>query len=67
MKLKKEDVNLFLRAATTTLVALLCLTIIYLGICRAYEQMRETCFADDRAAVILGDGYIKFFDNEIFY
>ena len=67
MKLKKEEVNLFFRAAATTLVVMLCLNIVYFGICRAYEQMRKTCFADDRAAVIIGEGYIKFFDGEIFF
>ena len=63
----KENIKLFFKSAVFTAVCLCCVAGIYVGCCRAYEEMRSTCFCDDRGAVIIGDGYIKFFDFELFF
>jgi hypothetical protein len=63
-KINKERITAFLRAFFLTLVCIGCVGGIYLGCCKAYEAVRKNCFADGRGAVILTDGYIKFFDIE---
>lgn len=50
-----------------TSVCLICLSGIYLGCCKTYEEMRKTLFDDDRSAVIIGEEYIKFFDKEFYF
>jgi hypothetical protein len=65
--IKKQDVTIFFRSAAVTAVALLCLTGFYLGCCRSYEGVRQVCFDDRRPAVMLAEGYIKFFDLEIVF
>lgn len=62
----RGSVGLFLRSMTATLVCIACAFIIYSGCCSAYEGIREVCFDDERAAVVLSRDYIKFFDF-IFY
>lgn len=65
--MNKKDVKLFFKSVFITSACICCLTSAYLGFCTAYEEMRSTCFGDDRSAVVLGDGYIKFFDMEYFF
>lgn len=65
-KSAEGSVGLFFRSMTATLVCIVCAFIIYSGCCSAYESIREVCFDDERAAVVLSREYIKFFDF-IFY
>lgn len=63
---KRKDLKAFFRAFYMTLVCIGCAAFIYLGFCSSYEAIRKTCFNDDRAAVMIDEGYFKFFDLEVF-
>ena len=65
--MKIRDVKIFFRSAYITATVVCCAVILYLGVCKSYEAMRQTCFSDSRNAVILGEGYIKFFDFEVYF
>ena len=52
---------------SVTLVVIFCISFIYLGSVRAYEEIRKTCFDDHRAAVIIDSDYIKLFDMVYFF
>lgn len=67
MKIKTEDVKIFFKTVAVTSVCIGCVAGVYLGICRAYEEMRKTFFSDTRSAVIIGEEYIKFFDLEYYF
>ncbi len=56
----------FFRAFTMTMVCIGCVGGIYLGFCKAYESIRQTCFGDHRGAVVLSEEYVKFFDMEFY-
>ncbi len=58
----KTSLNLFLRSAALTFVAILCVSIVYLGFAAAYTHTRQVFFADNTAAVIICSEYVKFFD-----
>lgn len=63
----RKEVKIFFRSFALTSLIVICVSLTYLGICRVYEAMRVTLFEDTRSAVILGEGYIKFFDKEIYF
>lgn len=65
--MKIKDVKTFCRSAYITAAVICSAVIIYLGMCKSYEAMRQTVFSDTRSAVIIGEGYFKFFDYEIFF
>jgi hypothetical protein len=64
MKIEKQDVQIFLKTILATATAILFFAAGYFSVCRAYEAMRITLFGDHRSAVVIADGYIKFFDLE---
>lgn len=66
MKIKVKDFKIFIRSLILSFVAIICISIIYLGIYFSYEQMSKTCFSDTRSAVIISKEYIKFFGFEFF-
>ena len=65
INLKRKEIRSFFRAFFITLVSILCVGGMYLGFCKSYEAIRKICFDDNRGAVIIGEGYVKFFDFEI--
>ena len=65
MKINRKSLEIYFRSAAITAVAILCIAIIYFGICASYQEMRRTCFSDERRAVIISANYIKFFDIEL--
>ena len=60
----KRDVTIFLKTVIVTAVAVLVFAGGYFAVCKTYEAMQKTLFGDSRSAVIVGEGYIKFFDWE---
>ncbi|MEE0929003.1 MAG: hypothetical protein UIG59_07400 [Acutalibacteraceae bacterium] len=64
MKIDVQDVKIFFKTVAVTATVILCFAAGYFSICTAYEEMRKTMFDDKRSAVIIGDGYLKFFDLE---
>ncbi len=67
MKIKIRDIKIFFQTVVLTATCLICLSGIYIGCCKTYEEMRKTLFDDSRSAVIVGEGYIKFFDKEFYF
>lgn len=65
--MKSRKLKIFFRSMAATFVVIFCLSIIYFGIYFCYEQMSQTCFSDNRSAVIVSNGYIKFFGFEFFF
>ncbi len=62
MKIEKQDVKIFIKTVFITAVAILCFAAGYFSFCRTYEEMRKNLFGDYSSAIVIGDGYIKFFD-----
>ncbi len=62
-----RSLKTFLKTVTVTVCCILFLSFAYLGVVRIYESMQSILFADDRAAVVIGEDYIKFFDIEIYF
>ncbi len=62
LKFDPTETKAFFRAFFLTLVCIGCIGGAYIGMCRAYEAIRKTCFDDDRGAVIITEDYFKFFD-----
>ena len=63
----KTDVKIFLKASALTALCIIVFSGIYLGFCESYEAIRSVRFGDERPAVAIGEGYLKFFDCELFF
>ena len=64
---KSETIKTLLRSMSITLVVIFCISFVYLGSVKAYEEIRKICFDDHRAAVIIDSNYIKLFDMVYFF
>ncbi len=62
-----RSLKLFFKTVAATSCCLLFLSFAYLGIVRVYEAMQSRLFSDERAAVVIGEGYLKFFDIELYF
>ena len=62
-----RSLKIFLKTVAATVCCLLFFLSAYLGIVKVYEAMQSRLFSDERAAVIIGEDYIKFFDIELHF
>ena len=62
-----RSLKIFLKTFALTSCCMFFFLSAYLGVVRIYESMQSILFSDDRAAVIIGEDYIKFFDMEFYF
>ena len=62
--IEKRDVAIFFKTVIVTAMAVTLFAMGYFAVCKTYEEMQKTLFGDSRSAVIIGEGYVKFFDWE---
>lgn len=65
MKRKRKKIKIFIRASLITAVILVCITAVFLGICKSYEEIRRISFDETRAAVEFSSRKIRILDFEI--
>lgn len=65
MKRNNKAVRTFLRSAIMTAVVLFCITAVFLGICKSWEEIRRISFKDERPAVYFGEEGLRILDFEI--
>lgn len=65
MKRNKKEFEIFLRSALVTAVVLICVSGVFFGICRCYEEIRRISFNEEISAVCIGEGYIRILDFEL--
>lgn len=62
-----RSLKIFLKTFALTICCMFFFLSAYLGVVRIYESMQSILFSDDRAAVIIGEDYLKFFDMEFYF
>lgn len=62
-----RSLKIFLKTVAVTVCCIVFFAVAYLGVVRVYEAMQSRLFSDDRAAVVIGKDYIKFFDVELYF
>lgn len=62
-----RSLKIFLKTVAATVCCLIFFLSAYLGVIKVYEAMHTRLFSDERAAVIIGEDYIKFFDIELYF
>lgn len=62
-----RSLKIFLKTVAATVCCLLFFLSAYLGVVKVYEAMQSRLFSDERAAVIIGEDYIKFLDIELHF
>lgn len=64
MKRKNKNFKLFLRSAVITAVVLFCITAVFCGICKSYEEIRRISFGEEKSAVYISKDKIRILDFE---
>ena len=62
-----RSLKIFLKTVAVTSVCIIIFLSAYLGVVRIYESMQSRLFSDERAAVVIGEDYIKFFNIELYF
>ena len=62
-----RSLKIFLKTAAATAAIIVFFLSAYLGIIKTYESMQSILFSDNRAAIVIDEGYIKFFDIELYF
>ncbi len=61
-KITKKKIKLFIRSSVITAVVLFCISAVFLGICKSYEEIRRISFKEDVSAVYICRDYIRILD-----
>lgn len=62
-----RSLKIYFKTVAVTSFCLLLVLGTYIGFCSVYESMQKRLFDDNRGAVVIGEGYFKFFDKEFYF
>lgn len=65
MKRNNKNIRIFWRSALLSAVTVFCITMIFFGICKSYEEMQKLMHGQEKSAVYIGQDKVRIFDFEI--